>query len=535
MKTIRKISYLLISLLILSCTSVKEITTYSDLIEVSDSGDIQLITTDSTVYYFNKFSYSDSSITGEGEKVKNDLSEKFNGELAFNDISYIQTHKFDWFKTIVFAGATSAVLIAGFPVITGNGGLTVTPKIVYPSGSGGYGSCPFIYSWDGNHFILEGEAFGVGLGKKLEYETCTVLSQLNSSHSKLKVRITNERPESHFFNKIKLVAVENDNSSTVYADNHNNLWAIKNPEKLLSAYYRGKNITGLLTEDDNNYWQSDLSSANNNSGFEDKLILNFIKKRNSGSVSLIISAINTEISSLVFSKIQELMGNDYIDFLKAAENDSDIINIFKETLINSSLKVDLWNGKEWKYVDMILPEANQVKFKKLVRVPVNSLKQDTIKIRLRCMTDVWKLDAVTLDESPAAQLSTKEVKILSANQEGKNIFEQIKSIDKSYAVLLPGEKIDMEFDEPRNVKHKNISYALLAEGYLYEWLITQNQLSDNNTNSVYSTTPKLEVVKTLLKNREFLLPTLYSEWKTIREKYANATSSDSYFKATMER
>jgi len=527
MKAFNKILFLFISLLLLKCTSVKEVTTYNDLMKAAKNRGIQLVTADSSVYYLNRlFSYTDSSITGVGIKEKNDLTEDFNGELSFRDISYIQTQQVDWLKSLVFAGAASAILIAGVPVITEGAGITVTPKIVYPHGGGG--SCPYIYSWDGNGFVLEGEAFGVGLGKKLEYETCTVLSNLKSKNSKLKIRVTNERPESHFFNRLKLIAVETDVKSTVYADNHNNLWAVKNPEKLLSAFNHSENISALLEKDDDVYWQSDLLSANANSGFEDKLYVNFLKKEKVDTASLIISAINTEVSSVVFKKLQILLGENYSDFMKAAENDPEIINILKETLVRSSLKIDIWDGQQWSYVDMIYPEANHVKFKKLLRLPLNSVIGDTIKIRLRCLTDVWKLDAVMIDESNSEKLKPVEIRMTLAKSGDKDIFDSIENIDDNYAVILPGEKIDLEFDAPENTGHKKISYALLADGYLYEWLITRKGFSDNGDNGIYHSSPKMELVKALLKNMDMFLPVIYDEWKTVREKTITVSSINNY-------
>ena len=527
MKTFNKILFLFVSLLLLKCSSVKEVTTYNDLITTSEKGDIQLVTTDTSVYYLDKnFSFTDSSITGTGIKEKNNLTEDFKGELLFRNVSHIQTQKIDFWKSLLFVGATSAILIAGVPVITEGSGLTVTPEIVYPSG-GGEGSCPYIYSWDGNKFVLEGEAFGVGLGKKLEYETCTVVPHLKNQNGKLRVRLTNERPESHFFNRVKLVAVETDVNSKVYTDNHNSLWAVKNPEKLLSALNHSENISALLEKDDNVYWQSDLSSANAKSGYEDRLYVNFLKEEKADTASLIISAINTEVSSVVFKKLQELLGNNYSDFMKAAENDPEITNILKETLVRSSLKIDVWDGKEWTYVDMIYPEANHVKFKKLLRLPLNPAAGDTIKLRLRCLTDVWKLDAVMIDESYSQKLKPVDVKIISAKSGGKDVYSSIKNIDDNYTVILPGEKIDLEFESPENTGGGRISYALLADGYLYEWLITGKGFSVNGNNNFYHSSPKMELVKELFKNMDMFLPVIYDEWRTVREKTIEVSSMSS--------
>ena len=78
---------------------------------------------------------------------------------------------------------------------------------------------------------MEGEAFGIALGKAREMITCTVLSALNTTEQNLKVRITNERPETHFFNTIALQAVEIDQKAKIFADNDQDLWPVYTPKK----------------------------------------------------------------------------------------------------------------------------------------------------------------------------------------------------------------------------------------------------------------------------------------------------------------
>ena len=176
MKTTLKI-YLIAFIFILNgCYSVKEISTFKDLADARKDGEIQIVTRDTTVYYADNFSYSDSSINIRGIKKKSNLQTEYEGSLYFKDIAYIQYLNSNFMQGLLIVGATGLIAGYGSSVLSGTSGIEAVVKIVYPSyGGSGSGSCPYIYSWDGNDYKLEGEAFGTALGKALETETSIVL------------------------------------------------------------------------------------------------------------------------------------------------------------------------------------------------------------------------------------------------------------------------------------------------------------------------------------------------------------------------
>ena len=229
MKTLTKIIFIGLILLNITCRSIQEISTFKDLSEAVTDGDLQIVTRDTTVYYVNKFNYTDSTINIFGEKSKNDIRVSYEGTLFFKDIAYIQTTSGSIFKTLVFVGATGFLVYSGATLLTESSGIETIVKIVYPPGGG---SCPFIYAWDGSKYNLQGEAFGISLGKALESETSIILPDIEESETELKLKVTNERPETHFFNAIELVAIETEQNKTVYADNHNSFCAVSTHKEI---------------------------------------------------------------------------------------------------------------------------------------------------------------------------------------------------------------------------------------------------------------------------------------------------------------
>ena len=309
-------------------------------------------------------------------------------------------------------------------------------------------------------------------------------------------------------------------NETIYADNHNMFCAVRKHKKIFKAFDRNKTEITDLFKDDDNFWTSDLSSATTEAKFEDQVIVELKGIDQVDSISLMTSAINTEISSVVFGYLQRLLGDEFANFTNAAETDPEVIDILKKTLDRSALKIDIWNGTDWIYADLIYPEANQVKFNKLVRLPVIRTNNDIMKIRLRCLSDVWKIDALSFDDSPLNNLTILQSELLHYQSDAQNNLNSITYTDDLYAKLLPGQSINLEYGTVSAPANKKITYALIAGGYLYEWLIDISTTPGDGIKNLSISTPKLSLAKEMLKNIDLILPLIYSDWKDIKDKYA---------------
>ena len=499
------------------CFFNSEISTFNELAVMKESGKIIIIDTDSVVYYVNEFIYSDTSIGVSGTKTKLGYESEYSGELLFSNISYIQTNEASFLPALAFVGLNLFIIGDGVSMMT-NPGIEPIIEILYPSGSGG--SCPYVYSWNGKEYNLEGEAFGIALGKALETETSIVLKTIEPNNNKVKIKLTNERPETHFFNNIKLTAVESNENEKVYSNNNNAFFAVRNSKKITRAIDRNMlEITNLLIDNDEKYWRSDLSSASSKYDFEDQILVLLKNVNNSDSLSLIINAINTEISNTVMSYLQMILGDEFVGFMKLAESDPEIIDVLKDIVVRSSLKIDVWDNGEWKYIDLVYPEANFVEFDKLIRLPIIKNKENEMKIRLRCLSDVWKIDELIFDDEPNNKLTYYQPELISNNSGTSGNSRFLEQIDDLYIKLLPGEAINLEYESIKENSGKKINYILIVGGYLYEWIIDKRISIENNLYPFEQNSPKIQIVKETIKNLDTFLPIVYSRWKEVRKKY----------------
>jgi hypothetical protein len=505
---------LLVGLLLLQegCTESKEVTRRSELNNPSETGTIWVLTKDSTLYVLSKYTLRDSLLIGVGSAERQGMRRSFSGELSLSRIQYIQSCNTNVFRTLVAAGAVAFVGATAVSYLNGSTGFNVNEKVATyypPIGE----SCPFIYSWDGKQYVLEGEAFGVALGKALELRTSTILSSLRVDNSRVKVRITNERPETHYINSVDLLAVETDTSATAIADVNNVIWPVyKAVPALAASDLSGRNILDKVRARDRLYWESDLSP--NSSDFEDVIELSFSKPSSVQEGSLIVHAINTNLSEVIFKNLFEFLGDQSLAFMYAVEHDPETIATMRHWIEESSLKAFVWNGESWERIGLIYPEANVASFSRLIRFRTDNIKGDTLRIQLRALTDVWKLDAVNVDWTPVQPLKTREAPLLSAAGPGKrDVSAALRKADSEYVVVLPPEQIELTFRSVPLSPGKKITYALNAQGYLYEWFPEKKQEGRVALAKLIPEGEKIAYLKTLLKVKSLFLPPIYSEWR----------------------
>ncbi len=516
---IKYFSLLLFSIICIGCYSfsIYEDKTVEGLNQnILNNSQFHFITKNDSEYNI-ELQYIDSIYvkgTGQLRHTGNSNWQEFSGVVKLDSISLIEVKQRSWGKSILIN--STAITLAIMHANANDGPDKPEMDVHTPSS----GSCPFIYSWDGENYVLEGEAYGIAVGKALELNTVTTLPSLKPIDSLLSIKITNERPETHYTNQIKLYAIETGQNVIPVLDSENRPWPVYNPISPKKAVdHSGNNILQLIQNFDGNFWQSDLLNTDPFSDFEDTIELSFTRLQQSETASLVIRAINTKLVNSVFDQIYGYLGTSSLQFAIDLETDKELIQTLKDWIQFGSLRATVWNGDMWIDAGLIYPEANEVAFTRVIRLDLSKIPGEEVKIRLKSLTDVWKIDVIQMDTTPVQSLAWKEMELISAKGLSlENIKREIVLDDFKYAIALPGQEINLNYRAHRNNKDKKITYTLSVKGYLHEWI---SPSSKQQVQFGAYISNRLEYLKSILSYRSVLLPPIYADWKEREAMFKN--------------
>ena len=498
---------ILLSIVSLSgCFSSRQVKTYSELNELEGAGPIRVLTVDTLLYTFKSFTFNDSSITGIGEVHRGESTSIFNGTLPFSNVLFIEHLSVSFWK-----GAYMIPLSAGIAY-----GLATTlgkeSKFdIYSAGS----SCPFIYSFDGTKYHLEAEAFGTSVSTALEAQTFSVLHSLKPEDGMLKVRISNERPETHLLNSVHLYAADASDGTSVVLDVDNNLWSLSHTSAPMEASNSsGKDVLTELSQTDGTCWKSDLSHTSAFSGFRDEIDLEFQEQRDGTDVLLVVNAINTDLITEVYRSVGALLGDATLQFYHALEHDAELQKKLRAWILDCSLRIEIADGTEWKVVGVLPPEANVTPFSRAIRLRNITTTNGKLRIRLSSLTDVWRIDAVQIADAGFRLLELHPLELRACiASDGSSRAEEIARADSSYALILPPEYIDLTFDGGKTNVMRNPVYVIAAQGYLYEWFPDAKENSLFSVPTAFTADNRIALLKSLIAQKDIFLPPLYAQWK----------------------
>lgn len=504
------------ALLFIACNPSQKITNRQQLRIPNALGRLMILSQDSSLFEFDTYLLHDSLLSGKGEWTNRGVTRKTDTTLELSDIRYIQARPISGWTGWVIAAASGAALAWSLSALGGGNGLNVTEHFARydpyaPSGE----SCPFISSWDGVRFRLEAEAISVALGKAMEISTVSVLPSLVPDGGVLRVRVSNERTETHYINSVTMLAVAHEPGTRVLADTRDRFWQVAHPEPPLAARdHGGADVALMLAQVDGRRWESDcMRSDPKPRGYRDAIELVFARSPGAAEASLVVEAINTEISGAAFAGLYGLLGRQSLAFIDAAERDPAVIRALQQTLDDASLRVEVWNGRAWVRRDALLPEANVVPFARIARIPVLDAGSNVLRVRLSCLSDVWKLDAVTVDWTRTRPLPVSEVPLLRAQDpSGTDLRHLLRADDESYAVMFPPQYLEFSCKALPPRPGKQTAYALRVGGYLHEWIRESDNLMAVMA-GVLSDEQRLDFARSMLFHRERMLPIVYAEWR----------------------
>lgn len=500
------------------CTTSRKLTSRSELAGLWFDKPITVYAQDARVYRLHRHVLAGMDVRGSGTLSQRGDTSPFEGSIPFDQITAIETRSRSAMKGFALAGITALFVAVAIEGNETPRGLTAYEDVRYigpPSGGGG-GSCPYLYAWDGERYTLQAEPFGVAWGKALELTTLHVLPAVRAENGVVRLRLTNEREETHHVNSIQLRAIHLGAAASAVLDNEGRAWPVSHPVAPSTGRDEsGRDILDPIATVDGRMWECDASSLTPGSGYQDVLEVTFARPRGASSGSLVLTGTNTALWTAVYSHLCRVVGGQTARLAHAIETDPELIGQLRDYLRDASLEALVWNGREWETAGAIQPEASAVTFTRALRIRIPDRAGDSVRVRLRSMADVWKFDAISAEWGDAEPLPMTPVEMVSAiGPSSEDLRDAIGADDGQYAILLPPDRVDFTFVAAPG--GGRVAYAVAGRGYLHEW---EPRGADAGRTMLASWVPeegRIEFLKELLKHRDLALEPVYEAWKKAR-------------------
>jgi hypothetical protein len=321
-------------------------------------------------------------------------------------------------------GKTTASYVFGtFGVIAG--ALLIIGVIVALTKS----SCPYVYSYDGEGYVFEGEIFGGAIAKNLQREDFMPLTSLKQKDGLYKIRISNELKERQHTDLAQLLIVEHPADQKVLLDKNgvvHSIGNIQHPEA--ACTFSGDDILPeMQSKDEMVFFFNDEEYSTNG------VVIKFNKPEGANLGKLVFRAKNTLWSDYQVGRFFQLFGSSFNGWMEKQSKINPEVR--KQRIIDQQLPLEIYlkNGAEWNLVDR-LQTVGPLAYRDFV-VPIDLTKHaaDDIELKIQSGFMFWEIDQIGLDFTDDRELEISRVNPISAiGTGGIDWLTELKATDGQY-------------------------------------------------------------------------------------------------------
>jgi hypothetical protein len=329
-------------------------------------------------------------------------------------------------------------------------------------------SCPYIYVYDGENYLFQGEIFSGATFPNMERHDYLPLPQLQPVKGEYQLRIANELQENQFVNMAQLQAIRHPECTQALVDVHGAPQLIAAPQRPLSATSAlGNDASALTAQKDGLAFLFDEERAEKNS-----LTLQFENQPGATHPKLVLHAANSLWVDQLFGRYLEKWGDAYPQWsarqAAMSYEQRQEQNIRQDFYLSAFVKDA---GGQWQLAGRF-PLAGPMARRDMV-LPLDPalLHGDKVDVRLETAYRFWDVDYAAMDFSDNTGMEVVSIPANSAkDQSGKSQLKVLAGDDDLYLrQLRTGDFTDLRFKALSPSPGQTQTFFLHTKGY-YEYV-----------------------------------------------------------------
>jgi len=299
--------------------------------------------------------------------------------------------------------------------------------------------CPYLYSWDGTQYVLDGEPYGGATTKSLERTDWSRLERIAEDRGRYRVLLTNELAETQHTNSLQLMTVDHDPACDVILDRDGTPHAFRTVVPLADARdERDRDLLVWLRDDDHVVWYPNLmeyAQEDHLSDTRNHLTLTFPRPARSDRVYLVTRAATGPFGSHMIRTMLGMRGNQVDAFYAAIDHvgflrDRLLAWNAREELFHLAVEVETASG--WKRQDFIPGGGPLVSECRAIPIDLAGVPGDRVRIRIHPPIGFWSFNFFELAFDESGIDRTIVAAKTARDQDGTDVRRRLLADDKIY-------------------------------------------------------------------------------------------------------
>lgn len=339
-------------------------------------------------------------------------------------------------------------------------------------------SCPFVYSWDGQEYRFEHEAYPFAVMKNVETTSFDRLKYLKEVDGEYRLKIEQVLHEKDWADSFNLYAVDHPGEdSFVMPDLQGDLHTVKDLVQPISAYEKnGDDCLEDVKYLDDRTWKDSIFDAdvNDESTLRNWVVLTFPKSEGTTEAKLMLSVKKQMTITKGWELFINLIGENYWTLWQKIMENPLLANLgmaMMEREVN--LKIEVWNGTEWTWQDSFSAGAS-LWDDFLAVLDVSGVEGDELQVRLYFTTSDYEINYVGIDYSEDEPMTVHEIDPYYAVKNGQeDVLFALGEPDENYVTLVPNDVIELRYEAIPESEWKR-DFTIATKGY-YNFVDFQDQ------------------------------------------------------------
>jgi hypothetical protein len=337
--------------------------------------------------------------------------------------------------------------------------------------AGGGGCCLFVYSWDGQRYNFDTEAYTGAITRGLERDDFSLLNKVHEQGGEYRLMLSNDNDETQYTDQVELWVVDHKPGVTPRVGGDGSLYSVAEPHPPLAAHDgQGKDLLAWLTKRDGLIWEPSPAEP------RQEVVLTFAKPAGAKQVKLVASATETLWAGEAAGHMLGLLGPqlpgwyEQIDGDPAARGEL-LAWMAREELF--ALKIEVEEPTGWQVRGMMPISGPFVSDERVTPLDVSRVAGDTVRVRLRPPAGFWAFNSFAVDYSadgPSESRArvTKLEPVRARDAAGRDLRPALCAADGQYYEMHEqGEQATVAFAAPPAVSGMERTLFLHSRGYYH--------------------------------------------------------------------